>query len=135
MYNIIKNVIASKDYELKDLLNKIEIIWVRGKITDDQKEELMSMARNGASFDNSVDILRKLEEHDRRLKALEDAAANTGSPETPGEEEIIPDYTEGKYYYNGDKVTFEGQKYVCIAPEGVVCVWSPKDYPVYWDVA
>lgn len=134
MYNVVKNVIVSKNYDLKDILNKIEIMWVRGKLTDDQKEELMSLARNGASVDNSIDILRKLEEHDRRLKALEDAAANNSNPETPDEEETVPAYVEGKYYYAGDKVTFEDQTYVCVAPEGVVCVWSPKDYPAYWEV-
>ena len=35
-------------------------------------------------------------------------------------------------YYNGDKVTFEGKKYICIAPEDTACVWSPSDYPAYW---
>ena len=35
---------------------------------------------------------------------------------------------------NGDKITFEGGKYKCIAPDGVVCVWSPKEYPVYWEL-
>lgn len=40
----------------------------------------------------------------------------------------------GKWYYNGDKITFEGVKYKCIAPDGVVCMWSPKEYPVYWEL-
>lgn len=30
-------------------------------------------------------------------------------------------------------ITFEGNKYKCIVPEGVTCVWSPKDYPAYWN--
>lgn len=36
-------------------------------------------------------------------------------------------------YYNGDKVTFEGSKYICIAPDGVACTWSPTQYPTYWE--
>lgn len=134
MYNIVKNVIVSKNYDLKDILNKIENMWVRGKLTEDQKEELMSLARNEASVDNSINVFHKLEELDRRVRALEEASANAGDPEVPGEEEIIPAYVEGKYYYTGDKVTFEDQTYVCVAPKGATCVWSPKDYPAYWEV-
>ena len=48
---------------------------------------------------------------------------------------IIKKYVVGKWYYNGDKCSFEGVNYVCIAPEGATCVWSPKDYPAYWEVA
>ena len=37
MYEIIKNVILSKDFKLEDLLNKIDTIWIQSKITDDEK--------------------------------------------------------------------------------------------------
>lgn len=36
-------------------------------------------------------------------------------------------------YYKGNKVTFEGAKYICIAPDGVACTWSPTQYPTYWE--
>lgn len=35
-------------------------------------------------------------------------------------------------YHKDDKMTFEGGKYICIAPEGVAVVWSPTAYPAYW---
>ena len=38
-------------------------------------------------------------------------------------------------YYNGDKVTYNGKHYVCIAPDGTACVWSPDVYPSYWQAA
>ena len=68
----------------------------------------------------------KLEELEKRVRALE-----SGSTE-PGE--TYPDYVVGKWYYNGDKITFESGKYKCIAPAGVVCVWSPTEYPPYWEM-
>lgn len=37
-------------------------------------------------------------------------------------------------YYKGNKVTFEGAKYICIAPEGVAVVWDPVTYPAYWQL-
>lgn len=73
-----------------------------------------------------LEELAKLEELEQRVRALE-----TGSTE-PGE--TYPDYVAGKWYYNGDKITFEGGKYKCIAPAGVVCVWSPTEYPPYWEM-
>ena len=36
-------------------------------------------------------------------------------------------------YHTGDKVTFQGQKYVCAAPNGVAVVWAPEVYPFYWE--
>lgn len=41
-------------------------------------------------------------------------------------------YTPGTWYYRADYVLFDGAVYTCIAPEGVVCVWSPSEYSVYW---
>lgn len=37
-------------------------------------------------------------------------------------------------YKNGDKVTYKNKKYLCIAPDGVACTWSPEEYPSYWQL-
>lgn len=57
---------------------------------------------------------------DERLTALENAAPAPA------------DYVAGTWYYRGDKVLFNDEVYTCIAPVGVVCVWSPVEYPTYW---
>ena len=127
MYSIITNVIRQGGYDLSDLLHKIDTLWAQGRFTDDQREELTLLTRRGAERQGSMDVVAKLEELDRRVKALEKA----GTDEEPGEE--YPDFVVGKWYYTGDTCTFEGVKYTCIAPEGVACVWSPADYPAYWE--
>lgn len=33
-------------------------------------------------------------------------------------------------YMKGDKVTFEGEHYICLIDN---CVWSPKEYPQGWE--
>ena len=131
MYNVVKSVIETKDYDLADIIKKIDTLWVQGTFTDEQKEELQTLARNGASAGNSVDVMQKLEEFDKRITALEKAFANS-EPKEDEEETTVPGYEAGKWYYAGDRVTFEGKVYECIAPDGVVCVWNPKDYPAYW---
>lgn len=134
MKNVIKKVIESKNYELSDMLKKIDTLWVQGSISEEVKNELSTMARNNASMQNSIDVLSKLEEFSKRLAALEEEVKALKGDETETEtEESVPQFETGKWYYSGDKVSFEGNTYVCTAPEDVACVWSPKDYPSYWE--
>lgn len=131
MQKIIEKVIESKNFELSDMLKKIDTLWVQGKIDDEIRSILSDMARENANVQNSFDVIKKLEELDKRVKELE-AKANT-EEETEEPTESYEEYKADKWYYTGDRVSFEGKNYTCIAPIGVVCVWSPKDYPVYWE--
>ena len=130
MQKIIEKVIESKNYELSDMLRKIDTLWVQGSIDDAMRKSLSDKARNNANVQNSLNILSKLEEIDRRLKALEEAKTST---ETGEPEESYPEYKSGVWYHNGDKISFDGKNYVCIAPDGATCVWNPSEYPVYWE--
>ena len=129
MQKIIEKVIESRNYELSDILKKIDTLWVQGSISEDAKKRLAELARSNANMQNSMDILAKLEELDKRVKALEDAQASNEEVT----EETYPEYEVGKWYYNGDVVMFEGVAKRCIAPEGQVCTWSPSEYPAYWE--
>lgn len=131
MYNIIKNVIQTGNFELSDMLKKIDIVWIKGDIADEQRTELQGYAQDKAIPQNSIDLVKKIEELDKRVKALEN---NTPSEDETQNEEY-PEYVVGKWYYTDNKVTFEDNKYICTAPEGVVCVWSPIEYPAYWQLA
>ena len=126
MYDVIRDVINTQRYVLADMLHKIDTLWAQGDLDDDQRTELIALAQGNADMAQEVNVLAKIEELEQRVRALE-----TGSTE-PGE--AYPDYVVGKWYYSGDKITFEGGKYKCIAPDGVVCVWSPTEYPAYWEL-
>ena len=137
MYNITKNVITKGQFELSDILKKIDNFWVKGSLNDEERDELIELAQTKANPENSIDMMTKLEELDKRVKELEILLAT--KEEVP--EDNTSDATEtveyeefevGKWYYAGDKIKFDGDNYECIAPEGTVCVWSPKDYPPYW---
>lgn len=125
MYDVIKDVINTRRYVLADMLHKIDTLWAQEDIDDEQRTELIALAQGNADMTQEVNVLAKLEELEKRVRAME-----SGSTE-PGE--IYPDSVAGKWYYNGDKITFEGGKYQCIAPDGAVCTWSPKEYPAYWE--
>ena len=125
MYDIVKSVILSKDYELKDMLKKINTIWVQGDLTDEQYNELLELARTNADTTHSVDVMKKLNDLEKRVSMLEHKLETE-----PGEE--YPEYVPGKWYYKDDKITFNEKHYICTAPDGVVCTWNPDEYPNYW---
>lgn len=120
----------NETFDLTAMLAKINYHHIRGNLSDADREELVTLARNKANPMGGVDVMAKLQDHEARIKALEDAGKTAGGDTT---EETVPGYQVGKWYYNGDKVLFEGVVYTCIAPDGVVCVWSPAEYPVYWE--
>lgn len=155
MFEIIKNVINEGRYALNDILTKIDTIWIQGDLTDDEKTNLVNMAREHALPENSfapvqmqIDILAaqvtslksEIELHGKYIETLNTAISNLGGevsePEVPVQEEY-PSYVQptGAHdaYHRGDKITFtDGKKYECIAPEGVAVVWDPATYPTYW---
>ena len=131
MQKVIEKVIEAKNFELSDILKKIDTLWVQGSLTEEQRKSLIDKARNNANMQNSMDIIAKLEELDKRVKALEDA--NKDVPDEEPTDTTYPEYEVGKWYYKGDKVTFDGKVYECIAPDGQVCTWSPSEYPAYWE--
>lgn len=127
MYELIKKVIESKRFELVDILKKIDIRWLEGDLTDEQREYLTSLAREKANPSDSIDVLKKLEEIDGRVRVLEKKYESQ-----PDGTEEYEKYVVGKWYRKGDKIIFKDKKYECTAPEGVVCTWNPEEYPAYW---
>ena len=145
MYEIVKNVINSKTYELTDILTKIDTLWMQGNLTEEQRTELTALARQNADpaasyapLQEQIDALAdRLDALTARVSTLEQSGETGG--EEPGEpEEEWPEYIQptGSHdaYHNGDKVTWNGQHYTCIAPEGTACVWDPDTYPAYWQL-
>lgn len=126
MFEIVKSVLNGGGYNLTNTIKKINSLWVQGKLTDAEYNELVILARTNANVQEDVDLFSKVIELEKRVIALE----NKETPKVP--EETVADFVVGKWYYNGDKCIFEGKTYICTAPEGVACVWSPADYPAYW---
>lgn len=118
----------NQPFDLTAMLGKIDYHHVRGNLTDAEREELVAAAREKANPKVGVDVMAKLEEIEARLRALEEGKQESTETGT------VDEYVVGKWYYAGDKVTFDGKTYTCIAPAGVVCVWSPAEYPAYWEI-
>lgn len=137
MFELIKNIIKSKDYKLEEILNKINILWIKGALNEEQKDELLNLARENAVAENSY---RPLEERVNQLfKLVEELATKLNALENKDVEiedttiEEYPEYVKptGAHdaYQVGDKITYNGKKYTCILAN---CVWSPDVYPQAW---
>lgn len=138
MYDIIKSVINSKDYELRDMLYKINKMYIESAITEAQKTELDELARTNANAENSYatvkdqieNIYKEIDTLKSRVSSLE---KNEGTEE-PTEPEEYPEYKQptGAHdaYNAGDKITYNNKKYIC-KMDG--CVWSPEEYPQGWE--
>ena len=136
MYEIFKNVLNNRNYELVDILNKIDEFYVQDSLTKEQKEELENEARKNANPVNSyADLQTQIDKLADRVTALETKLANvgTGSEEPIESTEEYPEYVQptGAHdaYKVGDKITYNGKKYECVYNG---CVWTPDSYPAGW---
>lgn len=120
MYEIIKDVINSKDYELKDILYKINKMYIESAITEEQKTELDNLARENANAENSYasvqeqinniyTIIDKMQADIKELKGEEE-------PIEPVEEysEFVQPTGAHDAYNKGRKITYKGEKYICL---------------------
>ena len=48
MFNIVKSVIAKGTFDLRDILKKIDTIWLHGNLTEEQRAELIALAQGKA---------------------------------------------------------------------------------------
>lgn len=146
MYEIVKSVIESGRYELTDMLKKINTLWVQNELTEEQKKELETLARDKAIPENSYAGLQ--EQINKLYQTVSEVTAaiaditervtilEGGEPPAPPEPEEWPEYVQptGAHnaYNTGDKITYNGHHYIC-KMDG--CVWNPTDYPAGWELS
>lgn len=136
MYEIIKDVINSKSFELKDILYKINKMYIENAITEAEKTELDSLARQNAVAENSYapiqeqinNIYTIIDTIQTDIKELKDEKGQIEPEEYP---EYKKPSNSTDCYNTGDKITFNGEKYICKI-DG--CVWDPITYPAGWEL-
>ena len=127
MKEMFEQVIAMKNYDLKTLLANIDQYHIEGRLTDEERLDLTMQARKGAEpeYDYAGEI-NALWAAGRELQQMVKPPAE--------EDEAWPEFVQpthaGTAYQVGDKVTFQGERYICVLAH---CVWSPADYPAGWE--
>ena len=141
MFNIFKNILNGKDYELVDILNKIDEYYIKSKLSKEEKEELEDKARQNAIPENSyADLQTQINDLASRISALEAKVNNQEEVKEPTEsgskynkEDFKPFATvHGAYdcYNIGDKITENGKYYIA-KQNGVA--WPPSVYKDAWE--
>lgn len=133
MYTIIEAVISSKVYELNDILKKIDIIWLQGGISDEEKNSLIAKAQENADGEQSY---LPLQEQINKLFTIIDSISERVTILEGREAAITEEYPEfvqpsGKHdaYNKGDKITYNNKKYECVKNN---VMWSPDVNPKCW---
>lgn len=125
MKEMFEQVILLKNYDLKTLLDRIDQYHIEGRLTDEERLELSMKARDGVTQD--YDYKGEIDALWAAVRALQQQTAS------PDEKDEWPEFVQpagaGTAYQVGDKITFKGEKYICVLAH---CVWSPADYPSGW---
>ena len=150
MYEIFKSVIASKSYNLEEMIKKINIRWVEDILTEEQREELITMAQaNADPSQSNAPLQKQIEEISKKQIALEDTVeklramvqkiketVESGGTVVPDPEPPITEEYPAWEPYNGippvpyqvgSKVTHNGQKWESMVPNNV---WEPGAFGV-----
>lgn len=142
MYNIFRTVINQGNFDLNNIVAKVNKYHIEGLITDEQRDELLFDARGNAdptySFSrweieitNLWETVRSLE---ARVAELEPVVEKPVDPEAPPVNEW-PDYVQptGAHdaYLLGAQITYNGLHYVSLIANNV---WTPVAYPAGWQV-
>lgn len=127
MKTIIENVIKKGDYDLDKIIEKIDILFVEGKLTLDEKNDLCELARVDPK--PQYDVKKEIENLWLAIKALK----NDGSENE--NDEIIMEWVQptGAHnaYNEGDRMIFDGKIYKSLINGNV---WSPVSYPSAWEI-
>lgn len=137
MKQIIEDTILHGSYKLQTKLLQIDEQEIKGNISKEEKEYLVELAREHAQRENEYakDFNERLEELERKVKALEDAN-KVEEPSEDGEEIVIEEYPPFKQplgghdsYMKGDKCSENGKKFISLIDNNV---WAPDEYPQGW---
>lgn len=137
MKNVFETVIHKGGFDLETMLRRIDEYHVAGKLNDIERNQLIAEARGEAA--PGLDVVTEIQRLWAAIHELEAHVAEIGGEIEGGIDEAdVPEYAQpaGAHdaYYNGAIVRYKDKLYMCVAPEGVACVWSPDVMPGYWQV-
>lgn len=146
MYEIIKSVIEGGAFKLNDLSNKIDTLWVGGKLTDEERENLISLMSDhlnpATEAPQDYELLaRQIADLKETVSSLSDRVTVLEGGETEPEKPtgvVIPEWEPwdgiSNQYQYGKVVTHNG-KYWQNVLSGQQNVWEPESVGVderYW---
>lgn len=123
MYNSVLIVIQSGEYNLSDLTKKIDTLWLKSYLTDDERESLTKLAIEKANPDAGLpsfsERMAALEKRVSKLEGNLSSGGDSGSSDWP---EWVQPTGAHDAYAKGSQVTHKGERYVSQIDANV---WEP----------
>lgn len=104
MVNYIKAItefIQTGAFNYNDLAARLDVIYIEGKISKDERDNLLNLAGENAADSLQIDMMEKIAEIERRVYALEHPA-----PVEP----VFPIWTSGYTTQKGETVQYDYDK-------------------------
>ena len=124
MFETFQTIINAGGYDLADLTERIKTVYALGELSNEEMTQLLDSAAANANQDIMLpDMSERVGALETRIAAVEErvgkleaGGAEPGEPEEPVDEwpEWVRPTSKDTQYRKGDKVTFNGQHYVCV---------------------
>ena len=102
MKDFIKSIILTRNYVLSEMEERIQKMYVLGKLTEEEMTELLNLSAENAKDNQQVDLYAKLVELEERVFALEHPVISEDEP-TP----VYATWTSGYTTKKGETVLFD----------------------------
>ena len=142
MFETFQTIINAGGYDLADLTQRIKTLYALGELSEEEMTQLLDSAATNANQDAMLpDVSERVGALETRIAAVEErvgkletGGVEPGEPEQPVDEwpEWVRPTSKDTQYNKGDKVTFNGQHYVC-QKNNVSS--SPGEDPKRWALA
>lgn len=123
MYNSVLIVIQSGEYNLSDLTKKIDTLWLKSYLTDDERESLTKLAIEKANPDAGLpSFSERMAALEKRVSKLEGNLSSGGDSGSSNWPEWVQPIGAHDAYAKGSQVTHNGERYVSKIDANV---WEP----------
>ena len=102
IFSIYKSVINTGEYRISDMEERIETVYAQGKITAEQRAELLNLASDSARDTLQIDVIAKLADLESRIANLESAGVvvwKSGMSTAKGQTVLYDILKEGQLRY------------------------------------
>ena len=140
MRSTFERIIRNSQFDLAQMLNRIDYYHAEGKLTDADREALAAMARGKASDALEIDPKAEILALWDAVHAMQDqlaalsGGAGAGTSGAGGAGEDWPEFVQptGAHdaYRQGQGVTWQGARYRSLIDNNV---WAPDVYPQGWE--
>ena len=141
MFTTFQTIINAGGYDLTDITERIKTMYAMGELTEEEMKQLLDSAAANANQDIMLpDVSERVGALETRIAAVEERVGKLEAggvepvePEEPVDEwpEWVRPTSKDTQYNKGDKVTFNGQHYVCVKNN---VSSSPDEDPKRWQL-